>query len=470
MKEKKKLIKNTGILFFGKMCTQIISFLLLPLYTSYLSTSEYGFVDLAFTYISLFAPVITLQLEMAVFRFLIDTKKDEDKKKQIISTVILLLVIISLLFIIIVSFIIMLFKIKYGFLLLINIILTIFSNMFLQIARGFGKTKNYSIGVFIISAFTIIFNVIFIAFLKVGAIGLLISMAIATFISIVYLFLSLKIYKYIEKSLFSKKKTKDLIKYSLPLVPNGISWWIINVSDRTMISSMLGTSSNGIYAVSNKFPTLFSNFTSIFNLAWTESASTNIDNENRDYYFSDIINNTIQIFSSICILLITAMPFIFPILVNESYRQAYYYIPILLIASLVNSVVKLYSGIYVAKKLTKQVMNTSLIAAVINIVINLIFIKKIGIYAACLSTLIAYTTMMVYRYFDLKKYITIHYDKKMFMIIILLLIVTISYYINHVILNSVILLIAILFTLYFNKDILLVILKNKNLTKEEKAL
>lgn len=454
MSEKKKLIKNTGILFFSKMCTQIISFLLLPLYTSYLTTSEYGFVDLAFTYISLFAPVITLQLEMAVFRFLIDVKEDEDKKKQIISTVMVLLIIISIIFIIIVIVLMLSFKVKYGLIILINIILTIFSNMFLQIARGFSKTKNYSIGVFITSSFTIVLNVIFIAFLKIGAVGLLISMAVSKLFSLIYLFLSLKIYKYIDRKLFSKKRAKELIKYSIPLVPNGISWWIINVSDRTMISSMLGTSSNGIYAVSNKFPTLFTNFTSIFNLAWTESASTNIDHKDRDSYFSDIINNTIQVFSSICLLIITVMPFIFPILVNEAYGQAYYYIPILLIASLVNSVVKLYSGIYVAKKLTKQVMNTSIIAAIINIVINLLLIHKIGIYAACLSTLIAYATMMVYRYFDLKKYITIHYDKKMITIIIsALIVVTISYYINHVILNSIILLLAVLFILYFNKGI-----------------
>lgn len=472
MNKKKKLIKNTGILFFSKMCAQIISFLLLPLYTSYLTTSEYGFVDLVFTYISLFAPIVTLQLEMAVFRFLIEVKKEKEKKKQIISTVILFLVIISIIFIIIASTIIFLFQINHGIIILINIILTIFYNMFLQIARGFGKTKNYSIGVFITSSLTITLNVIFIAFLKIGVSGLFISMAVSTLFSIIYLFLSLKIYQYIDKRLISKKRLKELIQYSLPLVPNGISWWIINVSDRTMISSMLGTNFNGIYAVSNKFPTLFSNFTSIFNLAWTESASITINQKDKDDYFSEIINQTIQIFSSICLLIITAMPFIFPILINKAYGQAYYYIPLLIVASLINSIAKLYSGIYVAKKLTKQVMNTSIIAAIINIVINLLFIRKIGIYAACLSTLVSYTSIMIYRYFDLKKYVTIHYNKKMIGFILLaLIIITISYYINYSILNSIILLLTILFILYLNKDIFKAYLKkNDNLTKKEKAL
>ena len=58
-----------------------------------------------------------------------------------------------------------------------------------------------------------------------------------------------------------------MYQYSIPLVPNGISWWIVNVSDRTIITAIIGTAANGIYAVSNKFPTILSSLLGIFNLS-----------------------------------------------------------------------------------------------------------------------------------------------------------------------------------------------------------
>ena len=86
MNKKKELAKNTVIIFFGRVCTQLISFFLLPLYTSYLSTSEYGTVDLIQTYVTLLVPIITLELEMSIFRYLIDCRgKEKDTNKLVLE-------------------------------------------------------------------------------------------------------------------------------------------------------------------------------------------------------------------------------------------------------------------------------------------------------------------------------------------------------------------------------------------------
>ena len=85
MNKKKQLAKNTIIIFFGKVCTQLISFLLLPLYTAYLATSEYGIVDLIQTYVTLLVPIITLELEMSIFRWLIDSRGKDKETKKLIS-------------------------------------------------------------------------------------------------------------------------------------------------------------------------------------------------------------------------------------------------------------------------------------------------------------------------------------------------------------------------------------------------
>ncbi len=85
MNREKQLVKNTAIITIGKICTQVISFFLLPLYTAILTTEEYGIVDLLNTLISLLLPIVTLQLEQASFRKLVDCRENEVEIKQTVS-------------------------------------------------------------------------------------------------------------------------------------------------------------------------------------------------------------------------------------------------------------------------------------------------------------------------------------------------------------------------------------------------
>ena len=98
MDKKKQLAKNTIIIFFGRVSTQLISFFLLPLYTSYLATKEYGLVDLIQTYVTLLVPIITLELEMSIFRYLIDSRSDDKSTKKLISNNFFVLTISLLIF------------------------------------------------------------------------------------------------------------------------------------------------------------------------------------------------------------------------------------------------------------------------------------------------------------------------------------------------------------------------------------
>lgn len=455
MHKKKELVKNTVIIFLGKISTQFISFFLLPLYTRFLSTSAYGTVDLITTYVSLFVPVITIEQEMATFRYLIDARNSDKEKKNIITTSILNVLKLLLLFIIVYFIIVYFFKFKYAYFILANIIVCIFSNLFLQIARGLGENIHYSIASFITGLTTIVLNIIFIVFLKFQVEGMLLSVILANTFCVIYLFFVLKIYKYISfKS--DKNLRKQMIKYSLPLVPNGISWWIVTASDRTIISTFLGVAANGIYAVANKFPTIINSLFSIFTMSWTESASLHIDDDDRDKFFSDITNTVLRLFSCLCIGLIACMPFAFPLLVDAKFSDAYMYIPIFLIGVLCNCIIGVYSAIYIAKKKTKQIASTSIMSAVINVVLNLLLIKVLGLYAACISTSIAYFAMMIYRHIDLKKYVHIIYQKRMILLTIVMFAISIiCYYINNIYLNIISLIVVIIYSIIVNKHLLL---------------
>ncbi len=460
MSKKTQLAKNTIIIFFGRVCTQLISFFLLPLYTSYLNTSEYGVVDLIQTYVTLLVPIITLELEMSIFRYLVDARGSNKNTKKLISNNFFVLGvslgIFSLLYIIISCFI----NIPFRWLILIDIIVCVLSGNLLQVARGFGKTLDYSISCILTGLTTVLSNIFLICFVHMGAEGMIISMALANGICSLYLFFKLKLYSKINMEMVDFKLLKDMYKYSIPLIPNGISWWIVNVSDRSIISWVIGAGANGLYAISNKFPTIISSLTGIFNLSWSESAALHINAEDRDEFFSDITNTVIKLFTALGVGMIACMPFVFPILIDSKYEGAYQYIPILVLGTVFNVVICLYSQVYLAKKLSKQVATTAIIGAIINIVINVLFIKKIGLYAASISTAISYFVMMVYRHIDLKKYINIKIEKGLILKTILIFtFAIILYYQNNLILDIISLLVVCCYAFLLNKEFLLASMK-----------
>ena len=90
MSEAKRLIKNTGIIAIGGMATKVVQFLLLPLYTTALSPAEYGIVDYLNTIALFCVPVVTLLMDEALFRFLIDCQSNEDRARAITSSSVVL--------------------------------------------------------------------------------------------------------------------------------------------------------------------------------------------------------------------------------------------------------------------------------------------------------------------------------------------------------------------------------------------
>ena len=460
MKKNKELIRNTIILTFGRITTQFVSFLLLPIITYFLNTEEYGHFDLITTYVLLFTPIISLDLEMAAFRFLIDSRGNEKKKKEVITnsifTVFGLTIFISIIFSIIGNIL----NIKHMFLIILMLFATISSNLLLQISRGLGDNITYSLSGIIAAIINIVITIILLM-LGFGIKGVLIANSVANLIVTVFISLKKKIYNYYDNKTLNKSIQKRLLKYSLPLVPNGLLWWIINSSDRFIISTIIDVSANGIYSISNKFSNIINSVYSIFNMSWTESVSLYIDD--KDNFLENTFNQIFDFICCFCLLLINSMFIIFPILINNNYIESYKYIPILIISSVFNMLSSNLSAIYIAKKETREIAKSTVLAGIINIVINIIFIKYIGLYAASISTLIAFMLLFIVRYIKVQKYVTL--KLKINKIIIYIFAFSISYYIyfiSNMILDIILLIITIIFIMIFNKKIVPKILNMLN--------
>lgn len=455
MNRQKELAKNTIILTVGKICTQFVGFLLLPLYTTLFIPEEFGIVDLFNTYITLLTPICNWQFENGLFRFLIDYRNNQEKQKVLFSTVFVTNIIQSgvylILFIAFQGFI----TSEYKVFLALDVIANIFLNTLLQFPRGLGKNVVYSIGSFLSAVTTVILNIFFIVVLRWGVYGMFIATVVAKLITSVYLFFAMKTWKFFSFSAADRTQFKFVFKYSLPLVPNQLSWWVVGASDRTIVSHFINVAANGIYSVANKFSTIFVTFYNIFNLSWTESVALHMNDDDRDEFLTDIINTMFNLFAAINIGIIACIPFVFNMMVNEQYNDAYYQVPILMIAVLFQVVVGLYSVIYVALKKSAEIAKTSFLAAVINISVDLILIKSIGLYAASVSTLVAYAAMAIYRYFDVKKYVNVCLKRSNMMFTLIVGVITLlTYYTRNTIYCVLSLFIVIIYAFVVNRRFL----------------
>ncbi|MBR2743819.1 MAG: oligosaccharide flippase family protein [Clostridia bacterium] len=453
MKQEKELIKNTFIIALGKFSTQIVSFLLVSLYTAKLTTEEFGSYDLIITIITFITPFITLTLEESMFRFLIDAKSKREEKSIITQTIVTIMTTLCVACVII-FLVIKLFAINTTKLFIPYVIAVVLMALMNALVRGLGKIKLYSLSNFILSVITIVLNVVLILGTSLKVDGLLLSVIIANLIMVVFLAVNLHLKDFFDIRLVKKGLMKEMLQYSIPLIPHSLSWTIINLSDRLIITSFMGTSSNGIYAVSNKFPTIINTVYNYFAIAWKESAAKALHEDNSEKYYNRIYGSLRNLVYSATVCVIAVVPFIFGFLVKgNGYQTAFLYIPILVFSVYFSNMASFYGGIFSAYKQTKIIGSTTVVAAIINVVINLIFIKVFGLYAAAISTLLSSVFLYIYRKIKIKDFVKLKHSKDMNITIVMTLVVFLAYYSNNVIFQVVSLLFSMIYALMMNKMI-----------------
>ena len=449
MNQKKQLLMNTIIIAVGKLSTQVISFLLLPLYTSKLTPGEYGTYDFLVTLSTFLVPIITLLMEESMFRFLIDAE-DFKAKKRIITATIAYTFVGTVIFSILAGIIMSIIHYEYTWVFILFVISNILIGLSNALARGMGKIKLYSFSNFILGASTIVLNILFIVTFKLGVNGLLWSNTIANTVTAIIVLMMLHLPQFISRKDLNKKTLTEMVRYSAPLVPNNLSWIVITLSDRLMLTWMAGSDANGIYSIANKFPNIVYTCYGFFSTAWKESAAKILKEDNKVQYYNSIYKDVKFFLKAIILGLIAIMPFAFQILVDPSYNDAYIYIPILTISIYYTNMSNFYGGIFTAYKDTKIMGSTTFAAAIINILINLLFINKFGIYAATFSTLISNVIVYAYRRYKLKKYIKLK-EKFNYVFWILLAITLVSYYFNNMISNIIVFIIVLAYCIFTNQ-------------------
>lgn len=439
MEEKKHKYKdlavNTVIFTISSFGSKILTFLLVPLYTSLLSTEEYGIADLISTTASLLIFILTIDIADAVLRFAIERKTNQEEilyfgiKVQLIGAFVLSIGLMIIKCIGILKW----EDYCYYYLLLIFFFNAIHQTV-TNYLRAINKLKDVAISGIIQTAGMISSNIFCLVVLHMGLKGYLISIIIGSLLSSLYCFLKIgsPLLGFINTKL-DKKVQKEMIKYSFPLIFNGVAWWMNSSLDKYFIIGMIGIGASGVYAVSYKIPTILTMFNQIFAQAWNLSAIKEFDKEDKDGFFS----NTYSVYNAGMVLSCSAIIifniFLARILYAKDFFQAWEYTSPLLISIVFSALSSFIGSIFTAVKNSKIFAVSTVTAAVINMILNAILIPFCGVQGAAIATAISFFTIWLVRMVCVKKYIELKINIKRDIIAYLLLSTqaVIEHYNNH---------------------------------------
>jgi len=454
MSREKDLVKNTLVLSIGKFMPKLIAIVTLPILTQYLTKREYGTYDLITTLVMLVIPIATLQIQSAAFRFLIDCRGDKEKSSEIISNIFVVTIPISLIASIVIQFFFAEWSVYIRVFIALYFFLDTIHLTIAQVARGIGNNRAFSVGAIIVSATSMVTVVITVLWLRTGLLGVTIALTMAQLISTIYLIVKTDFFSYLSIEKISINRIKELLAYSWPMVPNNLSAWVLKLSDRLVISGFLGLEANAVYSVANKIPSMLSMAQSIMVMAWQENASIAANDADADQYYTKMLDRVFNLMFGCTVLLIAATPILFRLLIRGDYAEAYYHMPVLILAMFFFVMSSYFGGIYIAHKRTVNVGISTMVAAGINLAIDLAFVKVIGVWAGSLSTLVAYAVLYFYRMFNCQKFqrIEVHYLKQVLMILVMVLLL-VSCFLQQRILNIINIIAAVILFWYFNRDV-----------------
>ncbi|HET8151895.1 TPA: oligosaccharide flippase family protein [Streptococcus pneumoniae] len=389
MSKYKELAKNTGIFALANFSSKILIFLLVPIYTRVLTTTEYGFYDLVYTTIQLFVPILTLNISEAVMRFLM---KDGISKKSVFSIAVLDIFIGSIAFalLLLVNNLFSLSDLisQYSIYIFVIFVFYTLNNFLIQFSKGIDKIGVTAISGVISTAVMLAMNVILLVVFDWGLLGFFIANVCGYVIPCIYIVSRLRLWELFEIKI-DKKLQWEMVYYALPLVLNILSWWVNNTSDRYIVTAIVGIQASAIISVAYKIPQILSTISAIFIQSWQISA-IKIQEDKSDTTF---VSNMLLYYNALLLIIASGIIlFVKPIsniLFGISFYSAWELVPFLIISSLFNAISGCIGAIMGAKMDTHNIAKSALVGMIANIILNIVLTFLMGPQGITISTLIA---------------------------------------------------------------------------------
>lgn len=387
----RELTVNTVLFAVSSFGARLVSFFLLPLYTSVLSTADYGTVDLMTSTVSLLVPVLTVNVQDAVLRFTLGKEADADRILAVgLRTVaagacVLLAAEAALVF----------FGLSpvdniYLAFLFVSFLLTSLSSVLTMYVKAQDQVRSLVVSGIGSTLVTCMLAVILLVVVKAGVLGYMAAMTAGSLFTVVVLALAGRVSPRAIGGHLPAGLAKAMLAYSAPLIANGLAWWVNDVSDRYVVTLICGAAANGVYAVAFKIPTILSTLQSIFYNAWSISAIKEFDPNDRDGFLGRMYSLYSCAMSLCCsVILLLDVPLAHLLYANEFF-EAWRYVPFLLVGVFLNGLALFEGCVFGAAKRTKDVSATTMAGSAVSIVFCIILTLIFGPNGAAIATFLGY--------------------------------------------------------------------------------
>ncbi len=401
------LLMNTLLFGLSTFSSKFLGLLMMKFYTAHMTPMETGVADLIATTANLLTPIAALGITESIVRFGLDKETD---KKDVLSTGLTVLT-CGFAFLLLCFPLVNLYKSISGYtwLVYLYVLAACFKAIISQFVRSQGHVKLFAIDGILSTLYVVILNILSLGVFHFGVTGYILSTVLADIISSVTLFIICKLWRYV-KFRVDKKVLKAMIIYSLPMIPNTICWQITNTSDRYMVTYFCGVEVNGIFAVACRIPSVITAVSVIFNRAWQMSAFKDEAKEVKIKFYSTVFKlYQTAIFAAVGGIILLVQPLTRLLVTGEEYFASWSYAPFLIVAVGFSCFSTFLGTIYMDSKKNLMAMVTTMIGALVNVILNLTLIPVFGPYGGAFATFFSYFTMVVLRLINTRKMLPLQF-------------------------------------------------------------
>lgn len=384
----KELFKNASIFTIGSFSSKVRIFLLVPFYTNYLSTEEYGYYDLSYVTIQLLFPIFTLGISEGIVRFLLEGKDKKTTISLAARHLIISTFIVSAILFINRVFRISDFLIQYMWDFWAFFFAFSVHSFLISIAKGNEQIKEIAVAGVLGTATMIAFNVLFLMVYPLQLHGFFMANYASSLISSCYLAVKTRIWSQLSLER-NREREKTIILYSLPLVLNSLGWWANNTSDRYIVSFLCGVSVNGLISIAYKISNIISVFGSFFLQAWQISAVKEYEENRNSKIYKNLflyMNAGLCAVSGLFILFSKVLGTVF---FSKDFSEAWVFVPLLIISALLNQAAGFVGPILGAKYKSNAIGRAAFAGIIVNVILNIILTLLIGPQGITIATVIA---------------------------------------------------------------------------------
>lgn len=402
----KRLIKKTGLYFIGNLSSKILSALLIPIYAFYITTNDLGYYDYTQTIMGVLIPVVFIAIWESILRFVL-SESDEARKRTVIATSACFSLVMTGVFV--VGFMIYDQVISPGTKSIALIGMMFLSHAFVQIwqyyARALEMSRTYIFAGVAGTIINFVFVVLLICIMRFELNGLFISFILGQVSIFIIIETKVRVLSKIKIHYLNLDVLKKMLFFSAPLVLNLTSIWLVSGFGRFIIINKLGMEANGLFSFASKFSLIITMIGSVVTMAIIEEAIILAKTKGLDSSFAKTIETLFKIFQSIILLAVPAIVIFYTIIYSTDYYISMWYTPWLLIYAVVLTMSSNVGSIFQVINKTKYQFTTTVMGALVTVVISYCFILSIGVYAVIVGQVLGAITMLLTRYMLVNKFI-----------------------------------------------------------------